>query len=712
MLALTSVGSVDFLAPAAVTLRAARRNHSPLSASQRLRPHTALAPSAAATVTAAATAAAAGALAAAVRSGARRRSLRRGRAARRASVTISGVDGLAAPRFDGLTVDGGRLLDARGRVALPRGVSLGGLSKVPRLPDGATHRGGAAFYQHRAVSFVGRPCDLGELDEHLARLRTWGFTLLRLLVTWEAVEHSGPGEYDEEYLAYLQAVCTRAHDYGFVIIVDPHQDCWSRWTGGDGAPGWTLEAAGFEVSRRLHDSGAAFLHQENGDPLPTMSWPANYDRLGAATMASLFWAGDRLAPTVAPRIAGVGWSLQDFLQGHFVAAMAAVAHRLRDVPSVVGFETLNEPHPGWLGSNDLGFATAGPITTGLSPHVQMQRCAGADGPWANGRCLWAEAGVWDDASGRLLDPGRFACADWMTECFAPFVRRYAAAVRAEMPRALIAVCPPAFGPESQVSYPGPLPDACLWAPHFYDGLVLVSKTWSPGFGVEESELGEKWFGGLLPAPPVKPVFGLENRIESYKRQVKRKCALDAPSLLGEVGVPFDLGSEADLQQGNYEASEEAIDAHLQAFESIFLSFVWWNYTPENSHRRGDGWNGEDLSIFCADDPRDAQRAGGRGISALVRPYLAQCDGKPLAQRFDRAAGFYRCEFEAKATGGESVFFVPRLHYPSRAATSLAISPGSGDVEWPASSQVLTFRAARPGRVVLELRLKTPSARGI
>ena len=92
-------------------------------------------------------------------------------------------------------IDGPCFKDESGRTLLLRGVNLGGSSKVPYTPNGATYiREG--FFDHRNVSFVGRPFPLEEADEHFARLRKWGLTFLRFLVTWEAVEHTAPGVYD------------------------------------------------------------------------------------------------------------------------------------------------------------------------------------------------------------------------------------------------------------------------------------------------------------------------------------------------------------------------------------------------------------------------------------------------------------------------------------------------------------------------------------
>ncbi len=55
------------------------------------------------------------------------------------------------------------------------------------------------------------------------------FDFLRLLITWEAIEHAGPGKYDTAYLDYLEAIVAKAGEHGLALFIDPHQDVWSRF---------------------------------------------------------------------------------------------------------------------------------------------------------------------------------------------------------------------------------------------------------------------------------------------------------------------------------------------------------------------------------------------------------------------------------------------------------------------------------------------------
>jgi hypothetical protein len=606
-----------------------------------------------------------------------------------------------------IRTDGMWFKDEYGRTLLLRGVNLGGSSKLPTRPDGRTHLK-EGFFNHREVSFVGRPFPLGEADEHFSRLAKWGLTFIRFLVTWEAIEHAGPGQYDTEYLDYVQAIVQKAGEYGMTLFIDPHQDVWSRFSGGDGAPGWTLEAVGFDITA-FKDTYAAFVHNLEGDPYPRMIWATNYNRLAAATMFSLFFAGDIVAPQT--RIAGQ--SAQQYLQSHFLKAIQQVALRLKDMPHVIGYDTFNEPSRGYLGYQRLdqveyrlkngytptpyqamllgwGFSqTVEEWGIGLGGNRRIGEARlvpGGRSAWQEGRgCIWRENGVWDvDASGtpHLLRPHHFAQVNFMTDALQPFFNAYAAAIREADSRAIIFIEGDQLGDAHAPRWGEGDARNIVFAPHWYDGLTLLTKRYIPFVAFDVHTL--------------KPVVGRERVRQSFVAQMQvfkenaREQLGGVPVVIGEVGIPFDLNGAKAYTTGDYTAQENAMEATLQALDANLLSYTLWNYTSDNGNARGDGWNGEDLSIFSRDqqvNPQDIN-SGGRALKAVLRPYARAVAGTPLRMSYDMHSAAFEFVFRHdQAVTEPTEFFIPAYQYPQ----GYQVSVSDGTYEIDTQNQRLLYR---------------------
>ena len=570
-----------------------------------------------------------------------------------------------------------------------RGINLP--AKTPARPSHLQSTAALAdFYEsHQTISFVGRPFPLSEADEHFSRLSNLGFNLLRLSVSWEAVMHEGPGIVDADFLEHLVSLVQIAAKYGLYIIIDPHQDVWSRFTGGDGAPGWTLEAAGFRLDGSLHEAGCAYLHQHVGtdDELPTMAWPTNYGRLATATMFTLFFSGDVYAPNIT--VPGTdGETIQNFLRKHYVAFIQVLANALKDEVNVIGFETMNEPSNGYVGVKDLRYLVMpAPFLSAVSGFDSMILGSGETldieyypspflldktrrmndkhiSCWKDGSDIWRQMGVYeiDVTTGerRLLKPHYFQrrSDDFLERFMVPFFREIQQVVTSASSRFVTYAAPhiDVMNPSTPM-----VPHELLnpeqkfaWAPHFYDAATLLLKRYSD------------WFA--LDIDYTLPIFTPTLIAKSFARMLKsvketRRGGIHV--IVGETGIPFDL----DTSNAKMDATlaSAALDRTIQGMETNSLEYVLWNYMPHNTASQGDWWNGEDLSIRS--EGRD------RGIDAVARPYVyaIRGTGKIIAQGFDlfnsRYQGTYRidvstnCQEERISEGTSFEIFVPRCHFP-------------------------------------------------
>lgn len=598
--------------------------------------------------------------------------------------------------------------DDRGRRLLLRGVNLGGSSKVPKHPGGATHLS-EHFFEHRDVSFFGRPFPLNEADEHFTRLRHWGFNFVRFLVTWEAIEHTGPGQYDVEYLDYLSAVLEKAGEYGISLFIDPHQDVWSRFSGGDGAPGWTLEAIGFEL-RNFQETGAAITHQTHGDPYPWFIWPSNGDKLACATMFTLFFAGNDFAPQTLVD----GELAQDYLQRHYIAAIQQVANRTRNMSHVVGYDTLNEPDLGWIGLSDIT-KSASFRRNGLSPSPWQSILIGSGYPqevdiwkfgsrlrasgrqwlnqqrvkaWKDGRkCVWRANGVWDiDPQGepRLIRPDHFASANgrpvnFSEDYFCPFANRYARAIRAVHPEAIIFIDPSPL--KDDLSWGHDDAQNVVYAPHWYDVITLVFKTFKPWISIDTRNLRLVW-------SPLLVRRSLANQLRHFKLRANNQLG-GLPVHLGETGIPFDMNKARAYRTRDFSVQERALDRCLRAVEDNLMNVTIWNYTADNTNARGDQWNGEDFSVFSRDQQTNGSdmNSGGRALAALLRPYPKATAGKPAELSYDMKKRIFKFKYQHDSEmQAPTEIFVPSYNYPS----GYKVIVSDGKWEKDTCSQTLTY----------------------
>ena len=434
-----------------------------------------------------------------------------------------------------LRIEGSVFRDTKNREVTLRGINCAADAKFPTDPDLPSHLSDRIF-DGDELSFVGRPFSIDEAHIHFSRLKRWGYNCMRYIWTWEAIEHAGPGRYDDEWVQHTIEVLRLAKGYGFYIWMDPHQDVWSRFTGGSGAPMWTLYAAGLNP-RTFTPNEAAIVHNTYPDPanFPKMIWSTNYTRLACQVMFTLFFAGRDFAPKAIID----GKNIQDYLQDHFVAACKHLAQKIHDAGDlendvVIGWESMNEPNRGLIGWPDLtlipseqklqkgtsptawqsiltGSGRACEIDTwdfgGLGPYksgTQLIDPKGVsawlpadyddsrydwkrDPGWKLGECLWAQHGIWDPETDTLLQKEYFSKHPvskkkidyefFTNNYFMEYYRRHRKAIESIHEGAVMFCQPPVL--EIPPSIKGTKDDDpnMVYSPHFYDGVTLMTKKW-------------------------------------------------------------------------------------------------------------------------------------------------------------------------------------------------------------------------------------------
>ena len=213
----------------------------------------------------------------------------------------------AAAALPPLTVERGEdaaIVDDAGREVLLRGLN------VNQLGD---------YYQADPALATTMP--LSERDfEQIAAL---GFDVVRLTMSWSSFQPER-GKFDQAYVARVREAVRWAARHDLYVVLDMHQDAWGKFIATP--PGYTCEPG---LGRAVGWDGAP-------------QWATLTD--GMTTCR----AGEtrELSPAVAQAFESF-YADREQIQTELVTTWGRIAAAFADEPNVVGYDLLNEPHPGF-----------------------------------------------------------------------------------------------------------------------------------------------------------------------------------------------------------------------------------------------------------------------------------------------------------------------------------------------------------------------------
>jgi hypothetical protein len=272
-----------------------------------------------------------------------------------------------------LTVRGSTFVDDSGREVVLRGFNVSGTVKL-------SEHGGLPFENvadaHRSA---------------VAMRRLTGANSVRFLLSWAYAEPK-PGQLDEAYLRKVTEQLGVFLDQGFYVLLDYHQDLYSRylfnsgsWYTGDGAPQWVVTAGNYPKEF----CGVC------------VQWGQNIKQNEAFRGAiSDFWH-NRVLQTQAGSI-----GVQDAFLRHAQGSLLYIREHLgaQQFGRVLGVDPFNEPYAGRYDNGQSSEAWERDL---LMPFHRRFRQRMDSAGWADKPAFIEPNMFWDANLGFMKEPGGF-----------------------------------------------------------------------------------------------------------------------------------------------------------------------------------------------------------------------------------------------------------------------------------------------------------------
>ncbi|PBK62864.1 hypothetical protein ARMSODRAFT_1024423 [Armillaria solidipes] len=429
-------------------------------------------------------------------------------------------------------------------------------------------------------------------DEHFSGLRRWA-------CTFKAVEHAG--------LLY-----SRPSLRAFVAL---HQAMWLCYSGGSGAPAWTLDAVGFDL-HKLEDIGSVWLkgvkgggHVEEEQGLWLCGYSVHKARRGDYGYVLL--GGRRLrAQGEAQASARRRCICPRILQGAFLAMFENFDRAVGDLEVVIGFEMTNEPHRVYLESQYLhvfDYNTDFHLVNMPAAFVSFRLGAShptevpvytRSSPMPTRKNLIHGAWEWDvDRNEAVILRQNYFVKHPMTGQKVDWYDDFSI-------RSFRKVIPNEFCPETL----SPRKSNCrTWFMRRTGMNALFSKAFRD-FTVDVHGLSRVRDFSAFVQYLSKPLDARDKYSLQIKNIVEHGCKTlsERPVIIGECSTPVDLNKKETFASDNWLWQTRIMDAMITGLERTLVSYTLWCYNPSNDDATGDNWNG--AIFWCFSRKRVEQTA--------------------------------------------------------------------------------------------------------
>jgi Cellulase (glycosyl hydrolase family 5) len=525
----------------------------------------------------------------------------------------------------GIWKSGSWFRDEEKRYVLFRGVNFGSRSKLPPyLP--------IAPLDVHDISKLDLKKEIESVKSGLDLLKKLGFNIIRLLISWKAIEPRPNSNLEEllpegkKYLEYMKVIIDELYARNLYVILDFHQDIANEVYGGDGFPDWAIA-----------------IDEEHEKPKaptkPDKKWQFKYmiNKSLKETLKS-FWEND---------LTNIDEGLKNYpVRTHLEKTIGQTVKFFKSLngglghPAIVAVEPFNEPHPSTIPKKD--FEVKFLVDYYRNVNSEIEKFDKSLFIFIEPRVDW----IMPTDTGGM--PAKYGASP--LEVKSTFGMDFIKNVMVDkklvtkkletyLPSDLHSIS--RFGNNGVLSF------------HYYDTMAVASS-----------------------------FVKIPESLYTYKVEFPMLFSQLSQAATERGLIPFitEFGAFQEAEQ-----IREYLDLQYDQIEALLLNATIWNYDLYNTEDGKDNWNYENYSLLGPDRKP-------RNVDAVARPYPMRSSAEPTRIFFDIDSKYAAIVLKGKVVTEEpTVIYIPfDIHY----SPEFTVWSTSNELKWDKVNNLLYWYPAK------------------